>query len=242
MLIVLLSPLARATPSTQIWIPSTDYQKFGSFHFGIDNYIRMKNYEGIRGAGMYDVGLTAGLLPFNKIKAEAGIDYVSMGDHLYDMNPMYFHLKVGLPEDSLFKYCPGIAFGAFNFGTKVNLTNYNVGYGLLSKNIPILGRLSVGYYMGNKKVLLDDKGNVSNGGVLVSWDRTITEISDKLWLAVDYQGGQNYMGALSVAFAWSFSSNVSVLFGYNHWNNQKVTYNTTDKNVDSFTTQLDINF
>ncbi|HOX28522.1 MAG TPA: hypothetical protein PLQ76_05135, partial [bacterium] len=36
-----ISKPASATPSTQIWIPSTDIQKKGTFHLGIDNYFTM---------------------------------------------------------------------------------------------------------------------------------------------------------------------------------------------------------
>ena len=54
----------------------------------------------------------------------------------------------------------------------------------------MIGRLSAGYFAGNKKVLVDENGNSDEKGVLLSWDRTMTEISDKLWLAVDYQGSK----------------------------------------------------
>ena len=67
------------------------------------------------------------------------------------------------------------------------------------------------------------------------------EISDKLWLAVDYQGGQNYLGALNVGFSWAFSKNVSVIFGYDIYNNKNAYYNSNNVNANSFTTQLDIN-
>lgn len=241
--LVLVSNFALGTPSTQIWIPSTDFQKFNSWHLGIDNYIRVKNQStSSRGAGVYDFGLTAGILPFEKFQAEAGVDYLHMGDGIYDKSPAYFNLKLGTPEGGLFKGSPAIAFGGYNFGTKSNLTNYNVVYGLVAKTIPIIGRLSAGYYIGNGKLLLDENGRKSNNGLLLSLDRPMTEISDKLWLAIDYQGGKNYLGALNVGFSWSFSSNVSVIFGYNIYNNHNVMYNSRDLNVNSFTTQLDINF
>jgi hypothetical protein len=70
----------------------------------------------------------------------------------------------------------------------------------------------------------------------------MTEISDKLWLAVDYQGGMNYLGALSFGFSWSFSKNISVIFGYDIYNNKKALYNSVNTNAQTFTTQLDINF
>jgi len=237
-----------ATGSSQIWIPSTDIQGFKTVHLGIDNYIRTQaDSKGIYGSGMYDMGVTTGISPFSKVQAEIGIDYLNMGDNNlsnaknYDLHPVYFNGKIALPEDSLFKGAPAIAVGAYNFGTKINLTNYNIVYALIAKTIPVVGRISAGYYSGNKALLVDENGKPANTGLLLSWDRAMPEISDKLWLAVDYQGGQNYLGALNVGFSWAFSKNVSVIFGYDIYNNKNAYYNSNNVNANSFTTQLDIN-
>ena len=241
-LCVIASERVLSTGSTQIWIPSTDFQKWKSLHLGLDNYIRTNKIEGIRGAGMFDLGLTTGLLPFEKFQGEIGIDYLSMGDSNYDDYPIYFNAKLGFPEGAIFKGSPAIALGAYNFGLKKNLTDYNIIYGEIAKTIPILGRISVGYYTGNDKVLVDENLNKAKDGFLFSWDRAMTEISDKLWLAVDYQGGRNYLGALSFGASWAFSKNVSVIFGYDIYNNKKAYYNTNNQNANSFTAQVDINF
>jgi hypothetical protein len=238
----LSNELTFSTPSTQIWIPSTDFQKWKTMHLGLDNYIRTSNINGVRGAGILDAGFTTGLLPFEKFQGEIGVDYLYMGDSNYDNHPIYFNAKIGLPEDALFKGFPAIALGAYNFGLKKNLTNYNIIYGEIAKTIPILGRISVGYYTGNDKVLVDENLKKANNGVLLSWDRTMTEISDKLWLAVDYQGGKNYLGALSFGASWAFSKNVSVIFGYDIYNNKNAYYNTGNQNANTFTAQVDINF
>jgi hypothetical protein len=238
----LSNELTFSTPSTQIWIPSTDFQKWKTMHLGLDNYIRTSNINGVRGAGIFDAGFTTGLLPFEKFQGEIGVDYLYMGDSNYDNHPIYFNAKIGFPEDAFFKGFPAIALGAYNFGLKTNLTNYNIVYGEIAKTIPILGRLSVGYYTGNDKVLVDENLKKANNGVLLSWDRTMTEISDKLWLAVDYQGGKNYLGALSFGASWAFSKNVSVIFGYDIYNNKNAYYNTSNQNANTFTAQVDINF
>jgi hypothetical protein len=231
-----------STPSTQIWIPSTDFQKWKTMHLGLDNYIRTAKINGVRGAGIFDLGLTTGLLPFEKFQGEIGVDYMYMGDNNYDDYPIYFNAKIGLPEDALFKYSPAIALGAYNIGLKKNLTNYNILYGAIAKTIPILGRLTVGYYTGNDKVLVDENLKKANSGLLLSWDRTMTEISDKLWLAVDYQRGKNYLGALNFGASWAFSKNVSVIFAYDIYNNKNSYYNTSNQNANTFTAQVDINF
>lgn len=234
--------VTRATPSTIIWIPSADFQGFNSWHLGIDNFIRTQSDNGVRGAGIYDAGITVGVLPFKNFQAELGIDYLSMGDHVYDKQPLYFNGKIGMPEGALFKNAPAIAFGAYNFGLKNNLTNYNVGYGVVAKTLPFIGRLTLGYYMGNEKLLLDSNGAKANTGILASWERPMKEISNKLGIAVDYQGGENYMGALNFGLNWAFTDKISMIVGYGIYNDHKVLYNSTNTNKNTFTTQLDINF
>jgi len=232
---------AMATPSTIIWIPSVDFQGFKSWHLGMDNYIRMQKINGVRGAGMFDLGLTTGILPGKNFQAEVGVDYLSMGDNIYDDHPIYFNGKVGFIESGLFKGSPAIAVGAYNLGLKTNLTNYNIIYGIIAKTIPVLGRVSAGYYSGNKKLLVDENGVAKQSGLLLSWDRSMTEISDKLWFAVDYQSNKNYLGALSMGFSWNFTKNVSMIFGYDIYNNKNAYYNSYNKNANTFTAQLDIN-
>ena len=64
----------------------------------------------------------------------------------------------------------------------------------------------------------------------------MSEISDKLWVAVDYQGGGNALSGLSFGASWAFSKDVSVIFGYDMWDEPSLA------GSDTFTTQLDINF
>jgi hypothetical protein len=237
-----------ATPSTQIWIPSTDVQGYNVWHLGLDNYFRAsgngKFAEGESDPNVYDAGLTVGVLPFDSVKAEIGVDYLVNGTD-YDDHPFYFNAKLGIPEGVLCSNSPAFAVGGFNFGTKkssATRTDQNIIYGLAAETIPSfgaipsLGRLSAGYYTGNKDVLLDKNGESASDGVLVSWDRTLSEISDKLWVAVDYQGGRNALSGLSFGASWAFSKNVSVIVGYDVWDEPSLA------GSDTFTTQLDINF
>jgi hypothetical protein len=145
---------------------------------------------------------------------------------------------LGTPEGSLFNGSPAIAVGGYDFGTKKYDstagwgTDYNIVYGLLAKTLGKAGRFSVGYYQGNDKLLLDKNGKADEKGVLASWDRTISEVSDKLWVAVDYQEGENSYGALSYGVAWKFAPNVGVILGMDDWNN--------DNYKPTYTIQVDI--
>ena len=224
---------ALATPSTQIWIPSTDVQGFLNPHFGWDVYLSNT------GKGSFsNGGITMGVLPFKKISMEVGIDYRDLslglpGDHRY---PVYFNAKLGVPEDAFFKYMPAIAVGGLDFGLKDSVTNYNVSYGIVARTIPVIGRISVGGYsgMGPDMLWMSSKAEVEKSGLLASWDRVMTEISSKLWLAVDYQSANNGYGALSVGGSWSFAPNASVIFGYDIFNDENLSKPT-------FTMQVDIN-
>ncbi|HEU0264571.1 MAG TPA: hypothetical protein VFR01_02465 [Geobacterales bacterium] len=240
-LMVAATVAALATPSTQIWIPSTDIQKYKTLHLGIDNYIRSAAEDsGVRAPNTYDLGLTAGVLPYEKLQMEVGLDLITNGTN-YDSHPTYGNAKIGTPEGALFAQSPALALGGFMFGTNsdkesATRTDLNIVYALAAKTLPVVGRLSAGYFVGNSAVLKDENGEHENTGVLLSWDRTLTEISDKLWASVDYQGGNSALGALSFGVSYAFAPNVSVIVGYDMYNNDKIA------GKDTYTTQLDINF
>jgi len=223
------SSLIQATPSTIIWIPSVDFQAYKSFHLHIDNYAYdFKNGKAFSGAAFpTDLGLTVGVLPFSNVQMEIGIDY--MTPHI---SPFLLNAKIGIPEGALIDEFPAIAVGEFAFGFLKNVTDYNIVYGIAGKTFPVIGRIEAGYFSGNKQLLVDLTGNADNSGVLLSWDRQITEISENLWLAIDYQGGKSNFGALSYGFAWSFAKNVSVIFARDVFNADIPS---------TFTVQLDIN-
>ena len=248
-MVVMAAGTAMATPSTQIWIPSTDIQPYKTVHFGFDTYIRtQKNPDGTYAPIIWDGGVTAGVLPFQKLQMEVGVDYIRYGVTAYDDSPVYFNAKLGTPEDSLFKYSPAIAIGIYNVGLRggdvFHNTAQDISYGLVARTFPIIGRLSVGGYVGNggninfKDYHLESNGvgHTQNSGVLASWDRTMSEISDKLWLGVDYMGGNNAYGALNFGASWAFSKNVSVLAGYDIYNRKATGGQST------FTLQVDVNF
>jgi hypothetical protein len=228
---------AWATPSTQIWIPSTDIQPFLVPHLGVDCYLRSDGRANSGNPNIFDIGPTIGILPFNKVQAEVGFDYITQGND-YDSYPLFFNAKIGIPESAFFTNAPALAVGGYNFGThyKTPRTDQNIIYGLAAKTLPAfaglpsLGRLSAGYYTANDDVVQPDKE-----GMLLSWDRMMNEISDRLWAAVDYQSGDNGVGALSFGVAWYFTPKVSLLVGYDIYNDNAIA------GSDTFTIQWDIN-
>src|SRR4030066_2562751 len=186
---------AYATPSTHVWAPSTDIQAFGVAHITSDIYVPVKKLSGARQGTITNLGLTVGVLPYEKVGLEVGFD------HIEGQYPIYLNAKLGIPENAYGDFFPAIAVGGYSIGQKSDVTDYNIYYGKVAKTIGPVGRFSVGYYTGNDELLLDENGKSSENGVLICWERTISEISDNLWVAIDYMGGDSSAGALSYGFA-----------------------------------------
>jgi hypothetical protein len=119
MTFVLLTGNAQATPSTTYWTPLTpDIQPFGVLHIGVDNYATVgKSTSGGAGSFPTDAGLTIGILPFEKLQMEVGIDYLFPQNWVAeDVSGFAFNAKFGSPESVLFKESPALYIGYFGGG------------------------------------------------------------------------------------------------------------------------------
>lgn len=246
--------LAYATPSTHIWAPSTDIQPYKKIHITADNYtpVHKRDLNDNRVYVQQVYGLTFSLLsdkpkenllgklwkPLGKIMAETGFDYKKGLGNVYDTYPWYFHFKVAVPEDAYFKNMPALAIGVYDVGTKHNKTDNKLWYFKGAKTLSLgklnLGRFSAGFFNGNGRLLRDKESLRDNIGPMFAWERTISELTDKLWLCVDYQGTQSSYGAMNYGLAWSFTKDISAIVGYEIYNNPNLR--------DTITFQLDVNF
>lgn len=242
-----LSAPAFATPSSTYWTPMVmDIQPYKVVHLGIDNYFATTNKsrtEDIdRGVGNgsfpTDVGLTMGVLPYEKIQMEVGIDALYPSQH-----PYYFNAKIGAPEGALFKGAPALQIGIFNVGTTKDVTNQDIVYGVIGKTIPGVGRLTAGPYSGNSKVLINANGEKQNTGYMVAFDRGFMPAKDSAgneynkWVfAADYASGKNALGGGGFGTYYYFTKDISLLTGP-VWFNEKAINGAW-----KWTTQLDINF
>lgn len=230
---------AYPTASTDIWAPNTDTQPWGTGHITADTYIPIqKNGDGSRARTVTNSGFTFGMLPFKKLTAETGFDYkTGYGDPDYRY-PIYFNAKLAIPEDAYGPYFPAIAGGIYDLGTERNVTDYDIVYIKTAKTASIgdfsLGKFSFGYFWGNSKLLLDQNQEKDSNSIFCSWARTMSEISDKLWICVEYQGTKSSYGALNLGFSWQFTKEISMLTGYQFYNNKNL--------ADTATIQVDINF
>ena len=246
---------AMAIPSEQIAIPSTDAKGFKETTINIISTERFSS-KADAGASSYDAGVLVGVLPFESLKLEVGFDYLTsnlQGDTPADSHPFSFNAKLATPEDLGVKGMPAFAVGAYNLGTydkpEVGVsTRQNIAYALTARTLPVIGRLSIGGYYGAARALATpgNPGNTNNNsGVLASWDRSMTEISDKLWFGIDYMSGNNANGELGIGGSWAFSKQITLLVGVQTFNPgyklSKADGESIPGGKPAFTTQLFIN-
>jgi long-subunit fatty acid transport protein len=204
-----------ATPTTNVWNPSTDVQAKGVPHLGVDVYFSTFANVTRPYAAPVDVGLTYGL----GHGFEVGVDVFEPS-----VNPLVFNAKWGYPERG---DGPAFAVGIQGVGTH-ETTQSNIVYGLVAKSFREVGRFTLGGYVGHANVIGSD-----NAGVIAAWDKAF---SSKWWASVDYASGQNAYGALSGGVAYKFAPNVGVVFGYVFFNESDFFPN------DAATVQVDIDF
>ena len=229
---------AQATPSTTYWTPATvDIQSFGVLHTGADDYFTIGKKGDDAGSFPTDVGFTIGVLPFDKVKMEIGVDVLGHTD-----DPLYFNAKIGIPEDAFFTWQPTLQVGIFNVGTKSDVTNQNTVFGVIGKSIPVLGRISAGAYMGNKKLLVNKDGEKENTGFMVAYDRAFLPVKDKegnefsrVVFAADYASGKNAIGGWGAGLYYFFTKDISLLTGPVFFNEEAINGKW------KWTVQLDIN-
>src|SRR2546428_10769281 len=176
--IVFLSLFAQgtvfATPSTTYWTPATsDVQPFNVWHIGVDNYFRLyRTQEDIdKNQAMSfttDVGLTVGVLPFEKLNMEVGIDGIFPGSNASPAlrsigHSLLFNAKLGTPEGAFFgSWFPALNVGIFDVGTKSEVTSMNIVDFLVGKTLGSFGRIHGGGYYGNPgSVLMHRNGCVT---------------------------------------------------------------------------------
>ena len=106
-IVALASSLALATPTAQIWIPSTDAKGFKETTINVISTQRFSS-KADAGASSYDAGVVVGVLPLESLKLEVGFDYLTtnlQNDNAADNHPFYFNAKLATPEDLGFRAC-----------------------------------------------------------------------------------------------------------------------------------------
>jgi len=184
LLSLVLAGTVSATPSTTYWTPATsDIQPFNVWHIGVDNYFRLyqsstdtnnlprsnTNAPARLDGFPTDVGLTVGVLPFEKFQMEVGIDGLFPATRV---NPairsigqsLLFNSKIGTPEGAFFgSWFPAFNVGIFDVGTKGQITDMNIVDFIVGKTLWDFGRIHGGGYYGNPGSALMHQSGCKNG-------------------------------------------------------------------------------
>src|SRR2546427_11943765 len=127
-----------ATPSTTYWTTATsDVQPFNVWHIGVDNYFRLyqtqQDIEKGQGAALpTDVGLTVGVLPFEKLNMEVGIDYLGPATFPHPTlrsmgSSVLFNADLSTPEGAfLGNWFPAFNVGIFNMVMNAEAMSINI--------------------------------------------------------------------------------------------------------------------
>ena len=155
------STTASATPSTTFWTPATTYtQPYLVPHLTYDSYF------GEPSAYPITTGITVGVLPFEKLQAEVGVDLLYPG---LTQNGLLFNAKLALPEGAFGANVPGVSVGVQNIGFEKDVNDLYLVHGEVGKTLPF-GVVAVGAYYGvNKKLIVDETGAKKQTGFMASW-------------------------------------------------------------------------
>lgn len=272
---LVLTGTVSATPSTTYWTPATtDVQPFNVWHIGVDNYFRLSRTTEETQApnAQFDsfstvVGLTVGVLPFEKLNLEVGIDGLFPGTRTNAAltsigKSLLFNAKFGTPEGAWGAWSPAVNIGIFNVGTKDEITNMNIVDILVGKTLGPFGRIHAGYYYGNPDSALmreggckpvtsiaaitciaGASGKLDNDGALVGYDFGFWKVKDK-------EGNEYNKWVLAADYASGKNFIGGGGFGMYHFFNKDISLLTgpvwfNDHVINGqwkWTVQLDINF
>jgi hypothetical protein len=206
---------ASATPSTTFWTPATTYtQPYLVPHLTYDTYASAK------GNLLNDYGLTVGVLPFEKLQAEVGVDLFLAGvaPHANVGDNVYLNAKVTLPEGAFAAWQPGVSLGIQSVGFASGYSNYDHLHLTLSKGFAGVGTFAIGGYYGATKALYTLPGEAAaQAGAMASYTSPDIKIGlpglDKIVIAADYASGKNFFGGGGVGAALYFTPAVALLTG-----------------------------
>lgn len=204
---------ASATPSTTFWTPETTYtQPYLIPHLSYDTYVAEKGIL----ANTY--GLTIGVLPFEKLQGEIGVDAFYPTGSFFTKDIAQVNAKLTLPENAFGAWQPGVSFGIANVGFKKDVSDYDLLHLSIGKALPI-GAVAVGgYYGAGSKVLWTaSSGSVNRAGFMASWTSPDIKVGraglDKIIFLADVATGKNWMGAVGGGIGLYFTPSIDLLTG-----------------------------
>jgi len=212
---LLAAQKASATPSTLFWTPATTYvQPFLVPHVGVDLY-----FNDIA-AYPVDVGLTMGILPFEAVQAEVGLDAFlpyAGGFFASPAGPMMVNGKIGLTENAFGDWFPGISAGIYGVGFTSG-TSFDILHAEIGKTFFFGGITVGGYYgAGGSDALWTGSSGVVRAGFIGSYisPDIVLDLKglNKINFFADIQTGKNAFGAVGAGVGIYFTPSIDILTG-----------------------------
>jgi hypothetical protein len=232
------APAAWATSSTAFWTPATTYvQPYLVPHITYDSYVAEK------GGLQNDYGLTVGVLPFEKLQGEIGVDSFMPG---LAKNNLYLNGKLVIPEGAFDKLQPGVSVGVLGVGFEKDVTDFNVLHATVAKTFPVVGNVAVGGYYGlNDKLLVSSDGKKQQGGFMAAWTSRDIVLDlpglQKIIFLADVQTGNNVFGAWGAGIGLYFTPAIDLLTGPVFFNDSDLMKNAYGSDF-MWSVQLDVDF
>jgi hypothetical protein len=218
--IALTAQSAWATPSTVFWTPATTYvQPYLIPHITYDTYFNDKaNYP-------MDLGLTMGVLPFEKVQAEVGFDLFfpywgpQNGVLVQPAGALQLNAKVGLAEGAYGEWFPGISAGIYGVGVNIG-TQFDILHAEVGKTFSF-GVVTVGGYYGagGANAIWSDVDGVvlTRGGFIGSYvsPDIVFDLKglNKINFFADVQTGNNAFSAAAGGIGIYFTPAIDILTG-----------------------------
>ncbi len=242
---LLAAPLAAsATPSTTFWTPATTYvQPFLLPHITYDTSVAEK------GMLQNTYGLTIGVLPWEKLQGEVGLDAFYPTGGISTGDVLQLNAKLTIPESSYGDWFPGISFGIANVGFKSDVSDYDLLHATIAKTFPYVGNIGVGGYYGAGSKLLwtGSDGKVNREGFMASWVSPDIKIGrpglDKIIFLADVSTGKNWFGAAGGGIGLYFTPTIDILTGPVFFLDKSLYQNNTLARTSTmWSVQLDVDF
>jgi hypothetical protein len=217
--LALSAQAAWATPSTVFWTPATTYvQPFLLPHLTFDTYFNDK------AAYPIDLGVTVGVLPFEKVQAEVGIDFFFpyWGLNYFFVQPagaLLLNAKVGLTEGAFGEWFPGISGGIMGVGLNQG-TQFDVLHAEVGKTF-FFGALTAGGYYGagGANAIWSDVDGVvlTRGGFMASYvsPDVVLDLKGlyKINFCADIMTGNSAFAAAGGGIGVYFTPSIDVITG-----------------------------
>jgi hypothetical protein len=201
---------ALATSSTTFWTPATTYvQPYLVPHITYDTY------ESETRGFQNDYGLTVGVLPFEKLQGEIGIDSFLPG---LQKSNVYLNGKLVVPEGAFGALVPGVSVGFVAVGFQHNVSDFDVLHATVGKTFPVVGNFTAGGYYGfNSKLMVSSDGKTQQAGFLGAWTSQDLMVNlpglNKINFMADVQTGKNVFGAWGAGIGLYFTPAIDILTG-----------------------------